>query len=137
MKVEEVVIQKVKIGNRLRQDFSEIEQLAASIEEVGLLNPVTIDIEYNLIAGERRIRALQLLGVKTVAAHIVGKQDKIRRLGVELAENNYRQPLTDHEISIGLKKLLKLKKGSLRQRFIRVVKHFFDRIVAIFTKNNQ
>jgi len=61
MKIE---ISKIKVTNRIRQQINKIEELAADIERNGLLNPITVmpmGEGYQLLAGLRRLRAVQLL----------------------------------------------------------------------------
>jgi N6-adenosine-specific RNA methylase IME4 len=59
IKISEI---KVNSDNRLRKKHTNIESLAASIESIGLLHPVVIDENNNLIAGYRRIKAYEYLG---------------------------------------------------------------------------
>jgi ParB family chromosome partitioning protein len=60
--VKMVKIADIKIGNRLRKKATNIESLAASIADIGLLHPPVIDGNNNLIAGFRRIKAYEHLG---------------------------------------------------------------------------
>jgi N6-adenosine-specific RNA methylase IME4 len=55
-------VAKIIIGKRHRKRFDNIDSLARTIEAVGLLHPVVVDRNGRLIAGERRIRAMQMLG---------------------------------------------------------------------------
>lgn len=93
-----------------RQLFNEsdLKELANSIEEVGLLQPITLrkldNLKYQLIAGERRLRAHQLLGKNTIEAIIIDVSDNEASL-LTLAENLKRQNLTDYEIFLGLNSL--------------------------------
>jgi hypothetical protein len=48
---------RIKVGNRHRKDFGDIDGLARSIDQEGLLQPIAITPADELIAGERRIRA--------------------------------------------------------------------------------
>jgi len=60
-----IEIKQIKIKpDRIRQHFDpkQLEELAESIRTTGLIEPVIIDKESYLVAGERRIRACQLLG---------------------------------------------------------------------------
>ena len=59
MKIE---ISRINIGTRYRDDYGDIAHLADLINRDGMLHPIVIDSEYNLIAGERRIMACQRLG---------------------------------------------------------------------------
>jgi N6-adenosine-specific RNA methylase IME4 len=58
----EIKISDIKIGNRLRKKVTDIESLANSIANIGLLHPIVIDENNNLIAGFRRIKAYEYLG---------------------------------------------------------------------------
>lgn len=61
----------INIDNRHRKDLGDIDALAKSIHAIGLLHPVVINSNYQLIAGERRIEAHKLLGLKEIEARIV------------------------------------------------------------------
>jgi ParB family chromosome partitioning protein len=65
-----VPIASITVGPRIRQDFGDIDALAASIGELGLLHPIVIDKHHKLLAGERRLRAAQKLGWTTIPATI-------------------------------------------------------------------
>lgn len=106
--------------NQPRQIFNDIDlqELADSIDEVGLLQPITVrkldNLKYALIAGERRLRAHQLLKKNVIEAIIIDVNDEEASL-LTLAENLKRQDLTDYEIFIGLNALdEKLKKNKQR-----------------------
>lgn len=78
----------------------ELEQLAQSIAETGLIQPITvrlIDDRYQLIAGERRWRAHQRLGKRTIEA-IVQEATDDQMAVAALAENIDRADLSDFEI---------------------------------------
>jgi len=49
-------VSDIKVGERFRITFDGIEDLAASIKEFGLIEPVVVDENNVLIAGERRLR---------------------------------------------------------------------------------
>jgi ParB family chromosome partitioning protein len=106
--------------NQPRKIFeeSELKELADSIEEVGLLQPITVrkldNLKYELIAGERRLRAHQLLGKSVIEAIIVDANNEEASY-LTLAENLKRQDLTDYEVFVGLSALdEKLKKNKQR-----------------------
>lgn len=84
-----------------RQHFDEktLEELTASIEEYGLLEPVVVtpvDGGYQLVAGERRFRAFGKLGKKTIPA-IVRSTSELERLELALIENIQRKDLNPIE----------------------------------------
>lgn len=92
-----------------RSTFSpdEIQTLAISIKESGLLQPVSVrqvNDRYQLIAGERRYRAHQLLNKSAIDAIIIPVSDE--EMGVlALTENIDREDLYDYEIGKALRKI--------------------------------
>uniref|UniRef100_UPI00164242F3 ParB N-terminal domain-containing protein n=1 Tax=Bacillus thuringiensis TaxID=1428 RepID=UPI00164242F3 len=50
-------IKKIKVSDRIRKEFGNIEELANDIKENGLINPPVVTPDHELIAGERRLRA--------------------------------------------------------------------------------
>lgn len=57
-------IDEIKVGPRFRKRLGNVEALARSIEQVGLLHPIVIDQHFNLVAGRRRLEALKVLIAK-------------------------------------------------------------------------
>jgi ParB family chromosome partitioning protein len=93
-----------------RQHFSpaELEDLIASIKEHGILQPLIVtrqDGAYELVAGERRLRASKALGLKTVPA-IVRDVTEQQKLEIALIENIQRQDLNPIEEALAYKALI-------------------------------
>jgi N6-adenosine-specific RNA methylase IME4 len=104
-------IKSIKIGKRFRREMGDIEGLARSIDEVGLLQPIVVGSDNVLIAGKRRILAFELLKRTTIPARIIDIEHLV--LG-ERAENIDRQDFTIEErICIGeaCEKLLGERRG--------------------------
>ena len=95
-----------------RMDFNNeaIEELAKSIKEQGLLLPVvvrkTIDQKYQIVSGERRYRALKLLGENDVPVIVREDVDDKRMLELALVENIQRENLNEIETAISYQKLI-------------------------------
>jgi ParB family transcriptional regulator, chromosome partitioning protein len=88
----------------------EMEKLAASINEIGLLEPILvrkIDGKYQIAAGERRWRAHKLLNKHTIEAIVTGITDSDMAV-FALAENIDREDLSDYEIGIALRQIEKV-----------------------------
>lgn len=87
-------------------DEAELRDLAESIKEVGLMQPVLVrrqksaqgDEYFELIAGERRVRAHEQLGANEITA-IITRADDADMAVLALTENISRKDLTDYEIS--------------------------------------
>ena len=94
-----IKVSDVKIRIRLRASNEEnIQDIAESIKEIGLINPISIDAEHNLIAGYHRLQAHKLLGLKEISA-IVSTQKELKARLQEIDENLKRAELTSIEKS--------------------------------------
>lgn len=92
-------IDSIKIGNRFRKKLGDIEGLAESIQEVGLLQPVVIQPDGTLIAGERRIVACKQLGWTEIPVHVINLENALRG---EYVENFQRKDYVASEaVDIG------------------------------------
>jgi ParB family transcriptional regulator, chromosome partitioning protein len=88
-------ITKIRVRNRYRKTLGDIQSLAASIKELGLLHPIVVRPDGRLIAGERRLAACKLLGWKSVPVTYVNLKEVVRG---EFAENAYRKDFLPSEI---------------------------------------
>lgn len=87
-------IADIIIGTRHRKDMGDIAALAKSIDDVGLLHPVVVRPDGVLIAGERRIRAAQMLGWTDIPATVIDLDAVMRG---EIAENVQRKDFAPSE----------------------------------------
>jgi ParB/RepB/Spo0J family partition protein len=88
-------IADIKIGDRHRREMGDIESLAASIAELGLLHPVVVRPDGTVVAGERRIRAFEFLGRDEIPVTVLDIEAMARG---ELAENAQRKDFTPSEL---------------------------------------
>lgn len=100
---EMVSIEEIKVGERARTDLGDLTDLIKSIEDVGLIQPVVITADRELIAGGRRLAACRKLGMiripVSVAEHIT---DAVGLLTAERDENTCRKDMTVSEkLAIG------------------------------------
>ena len=109
--VVKVAIEKIK-ANPLqpRSDFDHesLEDLTNSIKEHGILQPLiltAVDSGYQIIAGERRFRAAQVLGLKTIPA-IVRDVKEQQKLELALVENIQRKDLNPIEEAFAFQRLI-------------------------------
>ena len=129
----QVKIQDIKIKKRVRKDLGELEALKESMRTYGLLNPVTLNANYELIAGQRRLEAAKALGWETIAATILTKEtDAIRDLEMELEENNQRKEFTQEELLEGYYRLEKLRNPGFFTRIWNKIKKIAARIAGFF-----
>lgn len=108
-------IAEIRIGHRHRRDLGDVDQLAASIADLGLLQPVVVRPDGQLIAGERRLRAAQLLGWKEIPVSIVDLTEIARG---EYAENTLRKNFTLSE-AVAIKRALEpLERAAAKERML-------------------
>ena len=94
-----------------RSNFNEdsLQELASSIKELGLIQPITVrklDFnKYQLISGERRLRASKLVGLTTIPAYIRIANDN-ESLLMALVENIQRHDLDPIEIALSYQRLI-------------------------------
>jgi ParB family chromosome partitioning protein len=98
MQVTDIPLGAIDVARNDRTVFSAdaIAGLAASIDEFGLANPITVvpaGDRFTLVAGERRFRAHQHLGRATIQALVRGDMDERAASAVMLAENTNRVQL--------------------------------------------
>ena len=105
----EVPLDEIKIGSRVRRDFSHVPELAESIREDGLIQPIVLTYNKQLIAGESRIRAHRLLGRATIRAVFRGVLDEAQLGVLEATENVARQNLTWQERCLSVDKVHRLR----------------------------
>jgi ParB family chromosome partitioning protein len=110
---------------RTNFDSQALEELAASIKKLGVVQPLTIrdagNGKYQLIAGERRLRAARLAGLTHVPAYIRTADDQAM-LELALVENIQREDLDAVEIAISFNRLIEECKLTQEQLSDRVGK---------------
>ncbi len=106
---------------RSRFDEEKLNELAASIREIGIIQPLTVRKaadKFQLIAGERRFRAAKIAGLKKVPAYIRIAEDDTM-LEMALVENIQREDLDPIEVAISYQRLIeecKLTQESMSDR---------------------
>lgn len=110
-KINEININDISLNpDQPRTNFNEnsLEQLTSSINELGLIQPITVkekDGKYILISGERRLRAFKKLNLDSIPAYIRKANDQ-SSLEMALVENIQRRDLDAIEIAISYKRLI-------------------------------
>ena len=104
--INEIELDKISVNpNQPRRDFDPVamQELADSIAEIGIIQPITLrqmgNDEYQIIAGERRFRASQLAGLSTIPAYIRPADDE-NVMEMALIENIQRKALNSEGIAL-------------------------------------
>jgi ParB family chromosome partitioning protein len=89
-----VALDRIKVGlNRRPLKEKKVAELMESIEANGLLNPITIDREHNLIAGLHRLTACKLLGLDRIECKVLACENSNQARLAEIDENLIRSEL--------------------------------------------
>ncbi len=110
--ISEIELSKIHVNpNQPRREFNQesLQELADSIREIGIIQPITLreekNGEYQIIAGERRFRATQMAGLPTIPAYIRTADDE-NVMEMALIENIQREDLNSVEIALAYQHLL-------------------------------
>lgn len=110
-KFKEITINSIDLNPfQPRTNFNQkdIDDLASSIKQLGLIQPITVkskDNRYVLISGERRLRAFKLLDIESIPAYVRKANDQTS-LEMALVENIQRKDLDPIEIAISYNRLI-------------------------------
>ncbi|BDX38055.1 chromosome partitioning protein ParB [Tenuifilaceae bacterium CYCD] len=109
--VNEIEVEKIDLNPyqpRTHFDEDALKELSDSIQKLGVIQPITVravDGRYQLISGERRLRAVKLAGLKTVPAFTRTTDDQ-GMLEMALVENIQREDLNAIEVAISYQRLI-------------------------------
>ena len=109
--VNEIEIEKIDVNPyqpRTQFDEEALKELAESISKLGVIQPLTVravDGRFQLISGERRLRAAKLAGLKTIPVFIRTADDQ-GMLEMALVENIQREDLNAIEVAISYQRLI-------------------------------
>ncbi len=109
--VNEIEIEKIDVNPyqpRTQFDEEALNELAESISKLGVIQPLTVravDGRFQLISGERRLRAAKLAGLKTIPVFIRTADDQ-GMLEMALVENIQREDLNAIEVAISYQRLI-------------------------------
>ncbi len=126
--ISEVELSKIEANPfqpRSKFDEESLEELAVSIREIGLIQPITLRKSgadsYQIIAGERRFRAAQRAGLETIPSYVrLAKDDDM--LEMALVENIQREDLDAIEIALSYQRLMEELKFTQEEMSSRVGK---------------
>lgn len=102
-------ISSITIGDRERKDYGDLEELADSLEEYGLIQPIVVDQSNRLVAGGRRLEAAKLLNWENI--DVVYKETLSDRhlKEMELEENLKRLDMSWQERACSIARIHKMK----------------------------
>ncbi|MBR1638304.1 MAG: ParB N-terminal domain-containing protein [Treponema sp.] len=132
-----VQIKDIKIKKRVRKDLGNLDDLKDSLKVYGLMNPITLNSKYELVAGERRLQAAMQLGWTSINANIIDNLSEVEQLEMEIEENNQRKEFTEAELMEGYKRLQRLRNPNFFYRIYLFFKHLFEKIADFFASRKK
>lgn len=109
----EILIDTIEVNPfQPRKDFDEnaLQELADSIKELGVIQAISVkdmgNGKYQLISGERRLRASKIAGLKKIPAYVRTNVDDKAMLEMALVENIQREDLNAIEVALSYKQLV-------------------------------
>jgi ParB-like chromosome segregation protein Spo0J len=132
---DQVLVADVKVGERFRKELGDINAFAANLDEIGLLQPIGITPQNELIFGQRRLEAAKQLGWEWIPARVIDIGSLL--LG-EWAENEFREELRPSEkvaIGMAVEKLLGDRRGSNQFKDKSTPKE--DRQIFVYPQNGR
>ena len=97
--IKNIMIADIKMNPfqpRIEFDDNKIKKLASSIKEKGLITPISVRYiknSYQLVAGERRLRASKVAGLKEIPAYVLNIETDLEMMELALIENLQREDL--------------------------------------------
>ena len=108
-------INRILVRNRIRKDFGDLNELADDIRQNGLINPPVVNRDFELLAGERRLRACKSLGWSQIEVRMMDTRDAEHELNVEISENENRKEFSKAERVDYMKRLLAIEQVKARE----------------------
>jgi ParB family transcriptional regulator, chromosome partitioning protein len=116
---------KVHEKKRIRKELGDVSALMRSMSKYGLLQPIILDRNLNLLAGYRRLLAAKQLGWPTIEVILVETKGQLDKFEIEIDENIVRKDFTFDEIDYAYEKREKL----LNPGFFRRIWNFIKKIL--------
>jgi len=133
-----IKINDIKISARIRIDNTDISQLKKSIEEIGLLNPIIVNEENELLSGFRRLTACRELAWEEIDAVVLKTSDnEVKKLDIEFHENLGRIDLTNDDRLNYLQMRHDLLHRPKQKSFWYYLKRLWELIFGLFKRKKK
>lgn len=114
--IKTVKIDDIRIVDRIRKDYGDLNELAQDIAKWGLINYPVVTPDNVLIAGERRIKACRMLGWVEIPVIEMTVRDYEHQLRLEISENENRKEFTISERLEYARRLEQIERLKARER---------------------
>ncbi len=125
-----MAVHDIIIKPRIRRDLGDVGALMESLRKFGLLNPIIINSEGELIAGHRRLESARRLGWQSIEVIVLAKESEMDKLKLEIEENIQRKSLTPDELADAYERLEKLKNPGLIKRILDWIRQIIRKLLG-------
>ena len=113
-------IEDIIVDERIRKSLGDIDSLAKDMKVNGQIVPITVRIaddgQYHLVAGFRRMKAMQMNGEETIEAYVIAEDDEEMLLLKEISENEIRETFTRTERMSYIRRLDEIEGKKAKER---------------------
>ena len=127
----QMAVADIVLNFRVRKNLGDINSLMDSMKRHGLLNPITVTKEGELIAGHRRLESARRLGWEYIDVVVLENQSAVDKLELEIEENVQRKALSPVELADAYKRLEKLRNPGFFKRLFDWLRSFFKRLLKL------
>lgn len=127
-------IEDIKIKKRIRKDLGDLTSLIDSLRSHGLMNPVVITKNNELIAGHRRIASAKVLGWKSIEVMVLDKISELEKLELEIEENVVRKDFSGDELEDAMARLEALKNPGILKRILNAIIRMINSLFGLEEK---
>ena len=130
----QLLIEDIKIKKRIRKDLGDLTPLIDSLRKHGLMNPVVITKNNELIAGHRRIASAKVLGWKSIDVMVLDKISELEKLELEIEENVARKDFSEDELEDAIARLEALKNPGILKRILNAITRLINSLFGLEEK---
>jgi ParB family transcriptional regulator, chromosome partitioning protein len=125
-----IPLDRIIVKKRVRMQLGDLQPLMDSLENRGMMNPVTVNSDYELIAGHRRLESARRLGWDMIDVRTVDACDELGMLELELEENLHRLDFTALELAQARARIEKLRNPGLFRRIWHALVRLYRVVVS-------
>ncbi len=135
-----IAIDSIKVAARIRKEIRKVDELAEDIRANGLICPIAVMPSgegYQLLAGLRRLRAMEFNGETEIEANVISAADAEAELNIEFAENEQRESFTYSEKIDYARLIEEVERAKASERQVAGVKAFEDNLPLVRTEGHK
>ena len=130
----QLLIEDIKIKKRIRKDLGDLTPLIDSLRKHGLMSPLVITKNNELIAGHRRIASAKVLGWKSIDVMVLDKISELEKLELEIEENVARKDFSEDELEDARARLEALKNPGIFKRILNAIIRLINSLFGLEDK---